>query len=65
MSLLNFFLSKKHEGQAANGKNRKWILFAVGFVTAIAIIIGNLFVPLIERVTVPRPFGVVRKKRKG
>lgn len=41
MSLLNFFLSKKHEGQAANGKNRKWILFAVGFATAIAIIIGR------------------------
>lgn len=30
-----------------------------------AIIIGNLFVPLMERVTVPRPFGMVRKKRKG
>lgn len=32
-----------------------------------AIIIGNLFVPLIERATVPRPFGVrkARKSRKG
>jgi RnfABCDGE-type electron transport complex D subunit len=30
-----------------------------------AIIIGNLFVPLIERMTVPRPFGVVKKKGKG
>ncbi|MCQ2430232.1 MAG: RnfABCDGE type electron transport complex subunit D [Clostridia bacterium] len=27
-----------------------------------AIILGNLFVPLIERVTVPRPYGVSRKK---
>ena len=42
MSLLNFFLSKNHEGQAANGKNRKWIiLLAVGFVAGIAIIIGT------------------------
>ena len=41
MSLLNFFLSKNHEGQAANSKNRKWILFAVGFVAAISFIIGT------------------------
>ncbi len=29
-----------------------------------AIIIGNLVVPLIERITVPRPFGVTRKSKK-
>lgn len=30
-----------------------------------AIIIGNLFVPLIERVTIPRPFGMERTRTKG
>ncbi len=30
-----------------------------------AIIIGNLFVPLIERVTMPRPFGMTSKAGKG
>lgn len=30
-----------------------------------AIIISNLFVPLIEKVTIPRAFGVVREKKEG
>lgn len=30
-----------------------------------AIIIGNTLVPLIERVTAPRPFGVPRRQKKG
>ena len=30
-----------------------------------AIVIGNLLVPLIEKVTVPRPFGVTRKSKKA
>lgn len=30
-----------------------------------AIIIGNLTVPLIERITVPRPFGVPRRRKGG
>ncbi len=30
-----------------------------------AIIIGNLIVPLIERFTSPKPFGVTRKKKEG
>ena len=30
-----------------------------------AIVIGNLLVPLIEKITVPRPFGVTRKTKKA
>ena len=30
-----------------------------------AILIGNLFVPLIERMTMPRPFGIRRARREG
>lgn len=50
----------------------------IGFLTAVfrilgssaegvsyAIIISNLFVPIIEKITVPRPFGVKKKEKKG
>lgn len=50
----------------------------IGFLTAVfrilgssaegvsyAIIISNLLVPVIEKVTVPRPFGVKKKEKKG
>lgn len=30
-----------------------------------AIIISNLFVPIIEKITVPKPFGVKKKEKKG
>lgn len=56
------------------------VIYAVliGFLTAVfrilgssaegvsyAIIISNLFVPIIEKITVPRPFGVKKKEKKG
>ena len=56
------------------------VIYAVliGFLTAVfrvlgssaegvsyAIIISNLFVPIIEKITVPKPFGVKKKKKKG
>ena len=50
----------------------------IGFLTAVfrvlgssaegvsyAIIISNLFVPIIEKITVPKPFGVKKKEKKG
>lgn len=37
MSLLSFFTSKNQEGQADNGKKRKWMLFSVSAFIAIAI----------------------------
>lgn len=56
------------------------VIYAVliGFLTAVfrvlgssaegvsyAIIISNLFVPIIEKITVPKPFGVKKKEKKG
>lgn len=56
------------------------VIYAVliGFLTAVfrvlgssaegvsyAIIISNLFVPIIEKITVPKPFGVKEKEKKG
>lgn len=56
------------------------VIYAVliGFLTAVfrilgssaegvsyAIIISNLFVPILEKITVPRPFGVKKKEKKG
>ena len=37
MSLLSFFTSKNQEGQADNGKKRKWMLISVSAFVAIAI----------------------------
>ena len=56
------------------------VIYAVliGFLTAVfrvlgssaegvsyAIIISNLFVPIIEKITIPKPFGVKKKEKKG
>lgn len=73
-----FFMATDYVTRPVTKKGQLVYGVFLGFITAIfrcfapsaegvsyAIIIGNLIVPLIERVTVPKAFGVVKVKKGG